>query len=265
MARFHVGRDGNPHKCTAEPGKCPLGGEHYDSLEKCEAAVEKSNASNNGTRSSSLKKPDIVKMPDNRDPFQVVLPAGDYKVAFTSSDYDITEDDYTDDMRPKSNTLEGYDESKIHAWVKSAGGGFGETHEESDDSIFSGDTPMCRDIRYLDDDDYYDDGWGDDEEDEDSSDEPQYGSSRYVSTDATPYGSMVEMGYSFYREPNSNHLGQTEGSGTVYVIQKSAFDEMKKAGILTDGEVEDYHSDGSAVKMEDLMTRYGWKGVNNGF
>lgn len=53
--RFHIGRDGQPHECTAETGKCPLGGEHYDSLEKCETAVEKTTAHNN-QNSQGLKK-----------------------------------------------------------------------------------------------------------------------------------------------------------------------------------------------------------------
>lgn len=55
MARFHVGRDGNPKECTAEPGKCPLGGEHYGSMEECEAAIEK-NAASHHSSSSTLKK-----------------------------------------------------------------------------------------------------------------------------------------------------------------------------------------------------------------
>lgn len=59
MARFHVGRDGNPKECTAEAGKCPLGGEHYDSEEACEKAIEKTNASKNSRSSSSLKKTSV--------------------------------------------------------------------------------------------------------------------------------------------------------------------------------------------------------------
>ncbi len=40
MARHHIGKDGNPHICKAEAGKCPLGGEHYDSMAKATAAAE---------------------------------------------------------------------------------------------------------------------------------------------------------------------------------------------------------------------------------
>lgn len=38
--RFHIGRDGQPHKCTAKPGRCPLGGEHYPTYEDAEKAAE---------------------------------------------------------------------------------------------------------------------------------------------------------------------------------------------------------------------------------
>ena len=40
MAKYHIGKDGNPHICKATPGQCPLGGEHYDSLAKATAAAE---------------------------------------------------------------------------------------------------------------------------------------------------------------------------------------------------------------------------------
>lgn len=34
MVSFHEGKDGEPKKCTAETGHCPLGGKHYESPEK---------------------------------------------------------------------------------------------------------------------------------------------------------------------------------------------------------------------------------------
>lgn len=40
MARYHIGRDGQPHVCKAQEGQCPLGGEHYGDLKKCEKACE---------------------------------------------------------------------------------------------------------------------------------------------------------------------------------------------------------------------------------
>lgn len=40
MARYHIGRDGQPHVCKAQEGQCPLGGEHYDDLKKCEKVCE---------------------------------------------------------------------------------------------------------------------------------------------------------------------------------------------------------------------------------
>lgn len=38
--RFHIGRDGNPHECHAEVGRCPLGGQHYSTMAEAEAASE---------------------------------------------------------------------------------------------------------------------------------------------------------------------------------------------------------------------------------
>lgn len=55
MARFHIGRDGNPRECTAEPGKCPLGGEHYDSMEKATEAAERQVASHSAASSGSTR------------------------------------------------------------------------------------------------------------------------------------------------------------------------------------------------------------------
>ena len=31
--RYHEGKDGQLKECTAEPGRCPLGGKHYDSID----------------------------------------------------------------------------------------------------------------------------------------------------------------------------------------------------------------------------------------
>lgn len=58
--RFHKGKDGSPKECTAEPGKCPLGGEHFDSFEACEAAIERDNASNAESKGTSLRKPNAT-------------------------------------------------------------------------------------------------------------------------------------------------------------------------------------------------------------
>lgn len=41
MARYHIGKDGQPHKCKAEAGKCPLGGTHYKTEEEAVAAAER--------------------------------------------------------------------------------------------------------------------------------------------------------------------------------------------------------------------------------
>lgn len=38
--RYHIGRDGQPHKCNAEVGKCPLGGEHYGSMSEARRGAE---------------------------------------------------------------------------------------------------------------------------------------------------------------------------------------------------------------------------------
>lgn len=42
MARYHITKKGEPGKCTAQPGNCPLGGEgeHYDSPEAARDAFE---------------------------------------------------------------------------------------------------------------------------------------------------------------------------------------------------------------------------------
>lgn len=53
--RFHIGRDGQPHECTAEAGKCPLGGEHYSTMETATHAAEKL-VEQHSESSSSLKK-----------------------------------------------------------------------------------------------------------------------------------------------------------------------------------------------------------------
>lgn len=94
MARFHKGRDGQPHKCTAKPGKCPLGGEHFDSIEECEAAIERENAANSG--SISLSKTTYIETHDSTKPTDdSELSSG--KSREISSDYmplDLSDDDY---------------------------------------------------------------------------------------------------------------------------------------------------------------------------
>ena len=54
MARYHIGKDGNPHICRADAGKCPLGGEHYDSMAKATAAAEEAAVPREDTSSASL-------------------------------------------------------------------------------------------------------------------------------------------------------------------------------------------------------------------
>lgn len=54
--RFHIGRDGQPHECSAEQGKCPLGGEHYPTFEVAEHAAERLNENNNKNSNNSMKK-----------------------------------------------------------------------------------------------------------------------------------------------------------------------------------------------------------------
>lgn len=84
--RFHVGRDGNPKECTAEPGKCPLGGEHYDSMEKCYAAIEKNNTEDNAdgkvlkkvkTKTPSKRSEKIYLYDDGK---HISLAPGDYAI-----------------------------------------------------------------------------------------------------------------------------------------------------------------------------------------
>ena len=43
MTRYHVGSDGAPKPCNAQPGNCPLGGEHFDNLENAERYAETKN------------------------------------------------------------------------------------------------------------------------------------------------------------------------------------------------------------------------------
>lgn len=40
MEKWHIGKDGEPHKCNAKNGRCPLGGQHYSSEEEAYAASE---------------------------------------------------------------------------------------------------------------------------------------------------------------------------------------------------------------------------------
>ena len=43
MAKYHVGINGKPATCTAQPGRCPRGSEdsHYSTLESASIASEK--------------------------------------------------------------------------------------------------------------------------------------------------------------------------------------------------------------------------------
>lgn len=43
MTRYHVGSDGSPKPCNAQPGNCPLGGAHFDSEEKTIKFAERMN------------------------------------------------------------------------------------------------------------------------------------------------------------------------------------------------------------------------------
>lgn len=43
MNRYHVGSDGEPRRCTAQQGKCPLGGDHFISLRDAWEYVEEKN------------------------------------------------------------------------------------------------------------------------------------------------------------------------------------------------------------------------------
>lgn len=55
----HIGRDGQPHICTAQDGKCPLGGDeahHYPSKNACYKAIEDQAKANLVKGNGSLKK-----------------------------------------------------------------------------------------------------------------------------------------------------------------------------------------------------------------
>lgn len=41
MTRYHIGKNGEPRICKAQPGKCPLGGEHYTTINAAYQAAEK--------------------------------------------------------------------------------------------------------------------------------------------------------------------------------------------------------------------------------
>ena len=43
MSNYHVGSDGSPKPCNAQPGNCPLGGAHFDSEEKTVKFAERMN------------------------------------------------------------------------------------------------------------------------------------------------------------------------------------------------------------------------------
>ena len=44
--KYHIGEKGDPSPCRAEEGKCPLGGEHFDSVDDARKAYESSQSEN---------------------------------------------------------------------------------------------------------------------------------------------------------------------------------------------------------------------------
>ena len=64
MARYHIGRDGEPHVCKAQEGQCPLGGEHFDDLRKCEKVCEERFAVRQGPFSKRKNMEKIKNLPD---------------------------------------------------------------------------------------------------------------------------------------------------------------------------------------------------------
>lgn len=64
--RWHLNKNGEPAVCTAMPGNCPLGGEHYGSLREATIAAEAAtktrfeNASENKTQGVLSKKTRVV-------------------------------------------------------------------------------------------------------------------------------------------------------------------------------------------------------------
>lgn len=62
--KWHIGKDGQPHICTAQAGKCPLGGDeahHYASKNDCYKAIEKQAEASFVKNSGSLKKAAVFK------------------------------------------------------------------------------------------------------------------------------------------------------------------------------------------------------------
>lgn len=55
MDKWHIGRNGEPQKCTAKAGNCPLGGEHYPTKTATEKAIEDKSRTTNTPK--TLRKP----------------------------------------------------------------------------------------------------------------------------------------------------------------------------------------------------------------
>ena len=65
MNRYHIGSDGEPRRCTAQQGKCPLGGDHFDALEDAEKYAEtKNEAESRGAE--SVNRWAEVELPGNK-------------------------------------------------------------------------------------------------------------------------------------------------------------------------------------------------------
>lgn len=58
MSRVHVS-NGEPKPCSAQPGNCPVGGDHYDTVEEAYAAEEAKLEREHGAAGTVSKKPDL--------------------------------------------------------------------------------------------------------------------------------------------------------------------------------------------------------------
>ena len=58
MAKFHIGKDGKPSKCTAIKGKCPFGDEshHYNTMKEAKKSLEEKLSIEKNVFSSSKKE-----------------------------------------------------------------------------------------------------------------------------------------------------------------------------------------------------------------
>lgn len=69
MSRYHMSKKGEAAPCDASPGKCPLGGDHYDSLESAEAGIESrltnEHSATEGITKSQAKSSSSFKAPDD--------------------------------------------------------------------------------------------------------------------------------------------------------------------------------------------------------